>query len=184
MWQNFESLNYEGLFEKWEIDEIKRLVRIFMYKYPCLRKEQPEDLVQECVIHWFYKGNEYDPSKGIPKKAFLRKVICNKLIDLTRERATDKRRTLYEAYSLDKAAITEENLTTPYQYSKIDSEIDIVKATSKLNPEQKNLFSLIWEKELSITEISDHLNIPRPTIYDRIKQIRETLRNSCFKDYL
>ena len=73
----------------------------FQQKWPCLRKEGFDDLLQECLTHWFLARGEYEPTREASKQTFMGRVIRHKLTDLVRERETDKRKATYLTVSLD-----------------------------------------------------------------------------------
>ncbi len=56
------SPNYSsGLFEGWEIAITKKYVRQFRSTCQCLRRDFEDDLVDECLKHWFFLRGTVNP---------------------------------------------------------------------------------------------------------------------------
>jgi len=49
-----KNLSYEGLFEGWEVAVAKHLVNEFKKQWTCLDIDDFDDLLQECLTHWFF----------------------------------------------------------------------------------------------------------------------------------
>jgi len=192
------SLNYKGLFEDWEIAVVTKLVDDFRRHWQCLQREEFEDLLQECLIHWLFTKESYDSTKGASKKTYLGRVIQNKLTELVRDRETDKRKTAYIAISLDEPLVGGASSSAlkdriskcgpasvvPDPSLEVLSRIDIATALEKLTPNQKHLCSLLHEEGLTVTEASEYLKTPRSTIYDEIKRIRKIFMKEGLGEYL
>ena len=192
------STNYQGLFQPWEIAIVKKLVKEFQDEWPSLKMEEPNDLYQECFIHWFFKRDQYDRTAGASRQTFMAKVVRRRLIDLVRERESDKRKASYIADSLDEPIGNEEDSPTLADmidesavaggssdpFFRVDFRIDISRALKKFTPNQKKLWRLLREEELTITEASDYLKTPRSTIYDELKRIGELFQREGLRGYL
>lgn len=189
--------NYGRFFQDWEIAVAKKLVNEFQGKRTCLEREGSDDLLQECLTHWYFAKDEYDPAREASQKTFMGRIIRNKLTDLVRERESDKRKVAHLTVSLD--APLGENEDSPTLIGKIDEaatnaspdpfleiqlKIDVLKALQKLTPQQKELSHLLGEKGLTVKEISEYLKTPRSTIYDELKRIRTIFTKEGLADYL
>jgi len=190
--------NYRGLFQDWEIAVAKKLVNEFQGKWRCLEREEFDDLLQECLTHWYFAKDDYDPGREASQKTFMGRIVRNKLTDLVRERESDKRKVAHLTVSLDKPLGEDED--SPTLIDKIDGgnvtdvlhnhsleihlKIDLSKALQKLTHQQKELCHLLGEKGLTVKEASDCLKTPRSTIYDELKRIRTIFMKEGLEDYL
>jgi len=190
--------NYRGLFQDWEIAVAKKLINEFQEKWRCLEREDFDDLLQECLTHWFFAKDDYDSTREASQKTFMGRVIRNKLADLVRERESDRRKVAYLTVSLnellgddedspalidkiDEQAISD---AAPNPFLEIQLKIDLSRALQKLTPHQQELCLLLGEKGLTIKEASDYLKTPRSTIYDELKRIRTIFMKEGLEDYL
>jgi len=195
------SHNYGNLFQEWEIKEATKLVYAFKRKNGCLKKENVDDLLQECLIEWFPVRNQYDPNrKGFQKrkvsqKTFMINVIRNRLIEIVREKKADIRKVDYLSASLNET--TENNdkvfsLMDEVSKSKDNSNVfletglklGLAKASKKLTPQQKKLCRLLGEKGLSINEACKHFKKSRSHVYREAIRIRTIFKKEGLKDYL
>jgi len=192
------SQNYRGLFQDWEIAVAKKLVNEFQGKWRCLQREDFDDLLQECLTHWFFAKDDYDPTREASQKTFMGRIIRNKLTDLVRERESDKRKIAHLTVSLDEPLGKDEDSPTlidkideqtnsdasPNPFLEIQLRIDLSKALQQLTPQQKELCRLLGEKGLTVKKISEYLKTPRSTIYDELKRIRTICMKEGLEDYL
>jgi len=192
------STNYQGLFQSWEIAIVKKLVKEFQEEWPSLKREEPNDLYQECFTHWFFKRDQYDRTAGASRQTFMAKVVRRRLIDLVRERESGKRKTSYIADSLDEPIENEEDSPTLADmidestvaggssdpFFRVDLGIDLSRVLKKFTPSQRKLWRLLREEALTMIEASDYLRIPRGTVYDELKRIRELFQREGLDDYL
>lgn len=183
----------------WEIAVTKKLVGEFRRRSRSLVREEFDDLMQECLMHWLDVRRQVVPDAEGPPVAYMSRVIRNKLIDLARERETDKRRGELDAVSLDDTlgeaedAPTFADLVDAEQSRELadrdmlnpaDAQIDIGNVMRQLTPEQQLLCDLIGAQGLSIKEAAQKLRIPRGTLYEEIKRIRKIFVRHGLDDYL
>ncbi len=188
----------EGL-QRWEIAVTKKLVGEFRRRSRSLAREEFDDLVQECLAHWIVVRRKLAPDLGAPPTAYMAQVVRNKLTDLIREQAAEKRAGDQEALSLDAALDgSDDGLTLADQLADdasaqqdeagaIDhhhARIDIGRALARLTPIQRQLCLMLGEEGLSIKEAADRLRIPRGTLYEEIKRIRRVFADQGLGDYL
>lgn len=69
------SPDYGSLFSVWETKLADKLVREFRSGWAALQKDDPEDLLQEVLTHWYYKKKEYDPAKEASIKTVLSYLV-------------------------------------------------------------------------------------------------------------
>ena len=192
------SCNYRGDFEDWEIRIVSKLIRQFQRRWTCLDREGFEDLLQECLCHWHFSKNSYDPQGEASQKTFMARIIANKLMDLVRERETAKRKMGHLAMSLDDPPGADEDssaligsvhhgLTDGFRLDpskQIELKLDISITLCRLTPHQRELCHLLGEGDLTVKEVSTRLKVPRSSIYDEIKRIRSIFRREHLDEYL
>ncbi|MDD5565990.1 MAG: sigma factor [Candidatus Omnitrophica bacterium] len=187
-------MNYGGLFESWEIATAKWVINEYREKYKCLRHESFDDLLQECLVCWLDLRDEYDPSRQASKKTFMAGVVKKELEKIAEKLKADKRKTIYEAISLDEPLNDDENAPTlkdqipedrdiPSQ-KESDLKIEVSKVYQKLTSQQKKLCKLLGEGGLTINEACKHFAEHRSTIYREISRIREIFEKEGLRDYL
>ena len=183
----------------WEVAVTKKLVGKFRRRSRSLYREEFDDLMQECLIHWLEVRQQILTGPGGPPIAYMSRVVRNKLIDLARERETDKRRGDLDAVSLDDTvgeseyAPTFADLVDVEQSRELgeqelldptDAHIDIANVIEGLTPDQQRLCDLLGAQGLSIKEAAERLRIPRGTVYEEIKRIRKIFASHGLGDYL
>jgi RNA polymerase sigma factor (sigma-70 family) len=189
--------HYGKLFRDWEIAVAKRLVYEFRRRWKCLEREDFDDLLQECLAHWYFARAGYDPGLQGTQKALMARVISNKLMDLVRARTSDRRKVAYLSLSIDMPLDTDLDSRTlmdeidesacmnaPLYLLRAHLTIDISRALQKLSPSQRRLCRLLGEDQMTVKAISDRLGTPRSSIYDELKRIKTVFIKLGLKDYL
>jgi len=190
------SQNYSDLFQDWEIAIATKLVKDFQSSSKWFQLEDVEDLLQECLTHWFFTKEKYDSRNEASIQTFMSKVVRNKLKDLARERKADKRKASCQAISLDKPidpyedspslidTIESDGLSEPPQnsFNAICARLDLMKVREKLSLRQKQLFDVLQDSK--IQEASRILGILPSTIYEELKRMRAIFEKERLKDYL
>lgn len=190
------DLNYKGLFQAWEVAVAKNLVYEFQGKWRCLDIDDFEDLLQECLIHWLFVKDRYDPKAEASEKTYMGRVVRNKLNDIVKDHDRLCRRGSQNAVSLDKPLFDEENSPTLLDamaenkdrvsdlWLHTELRIDLSHAYQKLTPAQKKLCDLLGDEGLSINEASEILKKPRGTVYEEINRIKAIFRKERLYEYL
>jgi len=188
----------DGL-EKWEIAVTKKLVGEFRRRSRSLAREEFDDLVQDCLAHWIVVRLKLVPRPDAPPVAYMAQVIRNKLTDLIREQAAEKRAGDLGTLSLDATVDGSEDGATladllaatdamyPEEAGGADRQharIDVGRALMRLTPAQRRLCLMLGEEGLSIKEAAERLRIPRGTLYEEIKRIRKVFADHGLGDYL
>lgn len=190
-----KSQSYKGLFEDWEVGVAKKVIEMFRNDWKCLALQDFDDLLQECLIHWYFAKNKYDSSLKASKKTFMARIVRNKLRDLVRVLNRQKRKVAQESISLNESISDEEDAPTFLDalLEKKDTEgiclrgelkIIISKVSESLTLQQRKICELISENDPNITSIAHVLNIDRTTVYREIKRIRSMFEKEGLKDYL
>lgn len=189
------SPHYGRFFEAWEVTIAKQIAHEFRRRWKYLSKDDPEDLLQECLTHWLFVKSRRVFENDTQKRAFLRRVVKNKLMDLVREAGTHKRRTIQESVSLN-APIDEEGAFSLLDQlsedaaSQIDAaegaelKMDLASALEKLTPRQKELCRLMLEEGLSVNEASKRFKTYRSEIYREVERIRRIFEREGLRAYL
>lgn len=153
-----------------------------------------EDLLQECLAHWFFVKDQFDPAREVTKKTFMKRIVKNKLINIREEKMTNKRQVQMKSVSLSDFLDKDEPETfekffgveSQTRQTMADEELSdaLQNAFCKMSPRQKELCRLLGEEGLSVTEASRHMNVPRTTLNEEIKRIREVFRKEGLENYL
>ncbi len=168
-----------------EVDIINHVVRDFL----TTRKSNPEleleDLTQECVIHWWTQRPKYDAERGASIETFLRRVVNSKLLDLERGLKAQKRGGGRIEFSLDHPLFEDEpdsetladTFADPVDTARESVEkVSLEVARSRLSPRQKQIIAGLIEGRAK-SQISQSLGVPRTTLYDDLKRIRQIFRD-------
>ncbi len=169
------------------------LVRDGQRDYLCLKSEGFEDLLQECLIHWFFMKDKYRPEAGAIERTFLNRVIRHKLSDIARLKHTNKRKAYFMSESLD-VDIGEENDETKEALLMVDEQVAetitaadlpavIAKAIANLSFRQKQLCRCLMEG-MSIAKAGEKMSIPRTTLNEEVKRIRDVFLKEGLEEYL
>ncbi len=186
----------------WEIATIKKTVSEQRRRHRPLERWEFEDLQQEMLLHWLSIRDRAHPSPhGAPPSAYLAQVVRNKLTDLLRELLSDKRAGESGALSLE-APIGdgEEGMTLGETLADVglvgtgassdqgmalrDARMDMTRSIQRLTPAQQALCRLLGEQGLTVKAAAEHLGIPRGTLYEEIKRIRQQFDRDGLRDYL
>ena len=192
-----KPLGYGDLFQDWEIAIAKKLITEHQDKRLCLKCEPFNDLLQECLSHWYSVKGKFDPGQGANERTFMARIIRNKLLNLAETLETDKRKMHSRALALDEPIgdgedsktllDTIENRASGCQASEsIESHclnIDVNSAAKQLSSRQRELCDLL-RRDFAIAEISRILKTPRGTLYDEIKRIRSFFEDAGLREYL
>ncbi len=193
------ALRHGNGLNKWEIAVTKKLVSEFRRRSRILAREEFDDLVQDCLVHWIGVRRKLAPDPSNPPVAYMAQVLRNKLTDLMREQAAEKRAGDLDVLSLDATVDgSEDGLTLAESLSAAEptrradeggadrhhARIDLSRALARLTPVQQRLCVMLGAEGLSIKEAAERLRIPRGTLYEEIKRIRKVFTDHGLGDYL
>ena len=188
----------DGL-DKWEIAVAKKLVGEFRRRSRILARDEFDDLVQDCLLHWIGVRRRIAPDPDNPPVGYMAQVLRNKLTDLMREQGAEKRAGDLGAISLDATVDgSDDGMTLAESLDASDSahsgedgetqrhhmRMDLLRALARLTPAQQRLCLMLGEEGLSIKEAAEWLRIPRGTLYEEIKRIRQVFADFGLHDYL
>jgi RNA polymerase sigma factor (sigma-70 family) len=181
------GLNYGDVFADWEIAIAKKAVSQFRAKYPWLKGLEFDDLLQECLIHWYLNRAKFRESKGVSIRTYMTRVLTIHLQLILRRELYDKRKASHLVESLEKPLgdgeltladiVLAEETTT-----EMGMRIDIEAALRMLTPLQRQICELL-EEGYPVKRIGEMLGKPRSTIRDEIGRVRELFSRRGLKDY-
>lgn len=190
------DINYNGLFQDWEVAIAKKLVFDFKEKWRCLDIDGFDDLLQECLTHWLFVKDRYDSSAEASEKTFMGRVVKNRLKDIVKGHNRQRRRGSQSTGSLDEPLLDEDDSPTLLDAIAEDHErasglrvraeirIYLGRAYQRLTARQKRLCALLGEKDMSVEEASKVLKIHKCTFYREIENIKEIFREEKLHEYL
>lgn len=181
------GLNYGDVFADWEIAIAKKAVSRFQANYPWLRGLDFDDLLQECLIHWYLNRGRFRESKGASIKTYMAKVLNTQLQLILRRELYDKRKASHLAESLEKPlgegrGTLADIIPADEHTTEVGMRIDIESALRVLTPLQREICKLLGQ-DYPIKKIAEILGKPRSTIRDEIKRIRKLFSQKGLKDY-
>jgi RNA polymerase sigma factor (sigma-70 family) len=181
------GLNYGDVFADWEIAIAKKAVRRFQANYPWLRGLDFDDLLQECLIHWYLNRARYRESKGVSIKTYMARVLSTQLQLILRQELYDKRKASHLAESLEKplgkGELTLADIIPADEgTTETGMRIDIESALRVLTPLQREICNLL-KQDYPVKRIAEMLGKPRSTIRDEIKRIKELFSQKGLEDY-
>ena len=189
---------YRGLFQAWELAIATKLVREFLATSRALQHDELNDLLQEVLVHWYHARASHDPQGKASIRTYMARVVRNKLIDLVRERQSDKQivnsLTMPTDFTLDdepgrdtdgtEADLPEAGDTREHREAEQSLHLDLARALSHLTSRQRDLCRLLLEQDLTMVEASQRLGVPRGTLYEELKHIRATFEALGLDAYL
>ena len=186
----------------WEVATLRKIVGIHGRLGAKLDRREYEDLLQECLSHWISVRENLPQGPDIPPAvAYMAQVIRHKLTDIVRERSSFKRAGPPGAFSFEQPIddddggptvgemVSEGDLASSSgpladERELRDLRIDLARVLERMKPADRELCRLLGEEGLSVTEVAKHLKVPRGTVYEQIKRIRERLRRLGLEGYL
>ena len=192
------SQNYGGLFQAWELAIAKKLVREFHATSRALQHDEADDLLQEVLLHWYHARASHDPMGKASIRTYMARVVRNKLIDLIRERESDKEKVNILAVPTEIMHEGEPGSTTDdaggdppepeeareHRDAEQSFYLDLARALARLTPRQRELCQLLLDQDLSMVEASQRLGVPRSTLYEELKHIRTIFKALGLDAYL
>lgn len=163
-------------------------------EYACLKDECFEDLLQECLIHWFFTKDQYRPEAGASERTFLNRITRNKLADLIKFERRNKRKVLYMSESLDAMGDDEKSIGARERILKVEEQViskittaDLPDAMARamigLSFRQKQLCRYLSEG-MSLVKAGEKMGIPRTTLQEEIKRIRVAFQEAGLEEFL
>jgi len=182
------GLTYGDLFEEWEIAATKRAVIEFRSKYPWLRGLDFDDLLQECLIHWYFKRSRFREGKGASIQTFMAKVVRTHLRLMLRQQLSHRRRASHLADSLDRPVAASDISLADVVYSHddlshVNVRVDVESALEQLTPFERQICILLIQG-YPVTSVADLLGRPRRSVRDAVARIRQVFSGKGLEAYL
>ena len=159
-----------------------------------------EDLEQELAVHLFEQLPKFDPARGA-FSTFVDRVVDHKAADILDARFAARRDCRIYVGSIDDtvrlreggevpitdldledAVHVQRGISDPSPYAEAELGIDLERAMAALTPELRDLCRRLLTA--TIAEISAATGVPRPTLYDRLRQIRGAFERAGLKEYV
>jgi len=184
--------NYAGLFENWEIGVATNVIREFKAQWKWLQRIDEEDLLQECLTHWLFSRDRFDPQAGAKRNTFMARVVANKLKDIIREQSSDKRKVAHQSSSIDQPLSDDEESSSLLDVLASDSDfrlqaelrISIEQTFTHLTENQQKLCRCLSEGCTNMSELATTLGVGRATVYREIERIKDVFEKQGLKDFL
>lgn len=146
------------------------------------------------MIHWFFIKDQYRPESGASERTFLNRITRNKIADLIRRREANVRKVSYVSESLDAMGEDEESISakekilmveeqTVQKISAADLPDAVARATAGLSFRQKQICRYLSEG-MSQVKVGEIMKIPRATLQDEIRRIRESFLKEGLEEYI
>lgn len=186
-------LKYGNLFEPWEIRIAKKVVAEFQREWRCLRRDDAEDLIDDCLIHWLSIKQKINLSGDKNPKAYLSIALKNKLQNEAAAREALRRKPYFRSTSLNE--LLEENPESPFlsdlnghnpvlSAEEFELHAKVQSVIKKLTPKQRTICRTIQTGEMTIAELSIKLSVCRKNVYEEIFRIREIFTEEGLREYL
>ena len=181
----------EGL-QPWEMELAEDVVRGFLATRAPGTIQDADDLLQECLLHWWLQRKRYQQQRGASRRTFMRRVLNAKLVDLTREAGAAKRGCGRPADSLDRE-VGEEKEDGLVLGDLVPGDVDM-EAESSLGVDHQRGVALLTERQRvviraladgwRVTDISRRSGLSRGTLYEELQRIRQVFRDAGLEEYL
>ena len=188
---------YEGI-DEYAFRFIRRKAKQLVGQ-PGFNKSEREDLEQEMMLDLLQRMPKFNPDLA-QQNTFIAHVVDHKVIKIIEARKAGKRDYRLDAYSLNEGKKNEDgrhiehiqNLDQDGYLLRVgkashsleelgELSVDIEKIISDLPQDLRNLCRRLQYE--TVTEISRDTGIPRTTIYDSIKKLRNMLVKMGFENY-
>ncbi len=189
---------YDGI-EEYAVRIIKHKARQLIGSAGFTESDR-EDLEQEMMLDLLKRLPKYDSHKA-QRNTFIARVVEHRISTIIEERAAGKRDwrlctasmndrfDIGDSGSIERLEVydMDEYLRQTGRLSRTSSEhlllsIDMRCAIDSLPPELRDLCEHLQKD--SVTKISRDTGIPRGTLYDRIKELRNLFEDIGLRDYL
>ena len=134
-----------------------------------LDSERAEDLVQDIMVTLWQKAGQYDPEKA-RVSTWIFRIARNRFIDQTRKHKYPEVNADDHLGDMEAPEQTDQPLQVQETADRIASALTV------LNEDQRQVIDLSFFKEMSHSEIADHLSLPLGTVKSRIRLAFQTMR--------
>lgn len=178
---------YGDLFASWEIAVAKNLILKYERTYRCLKRvHEFEDLLQECLLHWWEVRETYDGTLGASYQTYMGRVVRNKLREIVRHRMAQKFTMEREAESLatpldskrpggaEVGDVLEDRSLSAHPLGRFAARETLNRLLPDLTAQQRQVLES-WLLEEPAAELAAELGVHRDTVYAERERIRKRL---------
>lgn len=190
--------HHDGELSEWEVTVARRLVEDFLATRPPFRDLDADDLLQECLTHWWLKRRHYSQARGASRATFMRRVLKGKLGDIERRERAAKPGGYTEPLSLDAPLSSDESNPatlgdlirdgsqerSPEQVAERRVLRDRIEHAYQLLTSRQRQLVRGLASDASISDPSRQLGIPRPTLHDERRRIEKVFRDEALEEFL
>lgn len=172
-------------FEDWEVAIARKLCAEFSARYPWAKGMEVDDLIQQCLLHWYVVRGGYSSDKGASRQTYMGKVLRHLLVDLIAHQMTDRRKAHHLAVSLEQSVgeEAEGGLDVIADEADLSLRPDLEKTLTALSPLQRRICRLLALGYTAV-EVSGRLNKHRSAIYRELGQIKRVFQEHGLRDHL
>ena len=152
------------------IERYQANVRSFLRKL-CNNAELADDLSQDTFVRMLKHADRFDPK--YPMRRWLLTIARRLLINYLRR--ADQRVHKTEYLGMQSKEQTPDEITAHEDQQSFNKSL-LEKALLKLSESQRNVIVLFHQKEMSIQDVSEVLNMPTGTVKSHLHRARASLR--------
>lgn len=163
-----------------------------LIKTTSLTTSDQDGIEQELALMCLVRLRRFDPSRG-SRSTFINHIVRNGVRTLLEKRSAARRNPSREAFSLDAPVACDAESESEITFGEVtqhpddtqdpyDLALDVGLRIYGLPAELADLCERLQHQ--TVTEISRETGIPRGTLYDWIRKIREAWNPSGLRDYL
>jgi len=153
---------------------------LYNFAFTLIRShDKTSDIVQDTFIKVWINHQKIDLDLSF--KAWLFKIAKNQILDEFRKQVRSPLFENYIAYCHDES-LSFDNIEEALDFEKFYQDLETAK--SKLSPRQREVFDLLKEHDLSISEVSKKLNISTQVVYNYLSQALAILRKEIPPHYI
>jgi RNA polymerase sigma factor (sigma-70 family) len=175
--------NDEQKLEDWAEPVARSVVKRFLASHPNLKGNDEEDLVQECLIHWFLHRDSYDPTRGASARTYMSVIVERRLGEIADAAYAQMRSGEQFARSLDERVGDGESgsrlgdtLADESLIDELGHSVQLEEALSSLSPLQRRIVEGYLD-ETTVVDLAEELGKSRSTIYEELKRIRRVFQD-------
>lgn len=189
-WVSFSPTPPADGFEDWELETADAVVRAFLRRLPTHTDGwSVDDLVQDCLLHWWLQRGNYDAGRGANRRTFMNRVCENRLRDIQRSAVAAKRRGARPDVSIDSertppAVVDPDVESDPESHAERSALREaIANVHSRLSPRQQAIADDL-RRGFDVSAVSARSGVPRSTLYDELRRMRVIFRDEGLEEFL
>jgi RNA polymerase sigma factor (sigma-70 family) len=181
--------------QPWEVAVAKTCVKDFLERGYHIDGMEPDDLLQECLVLWvtLKRTRKLRIDVRRPARAFMAKVLSNKLHSLSRRQKAKKRSPGQPLLSLhspfgpdDSDGFLIDMLADPdaeAEFELHETRRRVRQAMARLTGRRQEVCRLLSDG-YGVAEIANTLGLSRPSVYADIEGIREVFEDESLEEFL